>query len=201
MKSYKILLISLCFFSILSAEVSFEKSKKSLNFSDKCTLNDVSKSNKERAYYSFKKAHQLITESQESPFSDEFKQGLMCLHYAVSLEPTKARYFAFLGDAYNILGLSNTPMAKSIALDAYDEAIRLDDSLNEVRIKAAIIEVNAQLYEDSLNHFEGALNNSAIYLLPNILDWMNIAYISIPQTTRGIEFYSSLLENIQRQIY
>lgn len=184
MKFYIILLINLCFFSILNAENNF----------DKCKINDNATNYKEKASYAFEKAHNLITESQNKPFSSEYKQGLECILLAVSLEPTRTRYLEFLGDVYNILGLNNVPMASSIALDAYDEAIKLDNSLNEVRIKAAIIEVNAQLYEDSLEHFEGAIKNSSMYLLPNVLDWMNTAYILIPQTSRGIQFYTNMLK-------
>jgi len=194
MKFYIILLITLCFFSILGADSELAKNKKIVDTMDKCKLDRVSKSNKEKAYFSFKKARTLITKSQNKPFSPEFREGLVCLHTAVNLEPTKAKYIAFLGDSYNILGLSNVPNAKIIAFDLYDDAIGLDDSLNEVRIKAGILAINSGLYMESLDYLEGALQNNVMYFQPNILGWMNIAYVTLPQTQRGVEFYTKLLK-------
>ncbi len=150
--------------------------------------------NKEDAYNFFKNGRELILDSQEEPFSDNFRSGLEKLHFAIKLDSTKAIYFATLGDAYNILGTNNMPSAKSISLNSYKKALEIDKSLNEVRIKAAMLCCRAALYKESLDYFEPALQNSDMYLRSEILDWMNIAYLYVPQTTRGVEFYTQLLE-------
>ena len=158
-----------------------------------CQLTKTSHNDKEKAYHAFKKAHTLITTNQNNTFSEDFMKGFQCLLTAVSLDKTQPKYFSFLGDTYNLFSLNSMMKSKLLALDSYYYALALDDSLNEVKIKVAIIYINDNMYLKALDYFESAVDASSMYLQPNILSWMNIAYITSPQTSRGIAFYSALL--------
>lgn len=159
----------------------------------RCNINKDIKYDKERAYLFFTKGRQLIIDNQNNPFSKEFASGLECVTESVHIDTKNARYKAFLGDIYNILYLYDMPEANDLALNFYDEALDMDSSMDDIAIKAAILAIRSSLYKESLDYFEYALLKSEMHYKAEILDWMNIAYISIPQIQRGEEFYSKLL--------